>query len=465
MKIIYTIGIVLQLMLLVACSNDADETTGDPLFELTPTALDFQSAGGTQSAAIKGRQGDFKIAVVSPDSEWCKVTEKKGGACDSVVVTVEENEDITSRIAQISVKQGNSERMLIVRQAQKYFSTIETVKDLTAKSGAGSVILTWTEPTKANYHHSLLTCLTKTGEVVESTVINKGITSYTVKNLLSSVGEYTFEMKAFDYDDQVGGQVTVKCIAGKYVAFRFKETPQPEWVGYYFKTNDELTTNLLVGSQEYDKNAITTVKFTIDQTLIDAYNEANEEQLELFPANAYTISDLLFTGKTDYQEMSVQVNTSSLEDRHTYAIPLKIATVSTNGIDERYNTCLLIYRVDDFSGWYTVERLSKCGEDQSKYPEGKRRYIKRTGEFTWETGYLFKLYVDKETSGKTDISSDIQYITLDPKTKKIHIQQGDYKTAQDLNTFESNELHIEYLYEKWAGWWTHERMFNRSAVK
>lgn len=45
--------------------------------------------------------------------------------------------------------------------------------------------------------------------------------------------------------------------------------------------------------------------------------------------------------------------------------------------------------------------------------------------------------------------------------------QGDYPVTTELNAFDADkeELHIEYLYRDWAGWWTAEKMYNRSGTK
>jgi hypothetical protein len=132
------------------------------------------------------------------------------------------------------------------------------------------------------------------------------------------------------------------------------------------------------------------------------------------------------------------------------------------------NSVILVFHVDDLTGWYTVDRLPKCGESEGAYPqnpENRRRYIKRTGDYTWETGYLFRSYANNEDH--TGSSADTQYITLNPDTKEIFIQQNGYAVSENLNRFDAdtNELYIEYLYRDWAGWWTHEKMYNRSFYK
>jgi hypothetical protein len=134
------------------------------------------------------------------------------------------------------------------------------------------------------------------------------------------------------------------------------------------------------------------------------------------------------------------------------------------------SSAVVIIYVDDLEGWYTVDRLPKNGESASRYPsdpQQRRRYIKRTGTTTWETGYLFHAYATSESRTGTESAANIQHISLDPSTKKITVQQGVYATTTQLNQFnlETNELYIEYLYRDWSGWWNHERMHSRSMKR
>lgn len=150
----------------------------------------------------------------------------------------------------------------------------------------------------------------------------------------------------------------------------------------------------------------------------------------------------------------------------SYDKEIEAGETSTIRCHANKKVAFLIYHVDDLEGWYKVERLPKCGEPASKYTEGARRYIKRTWEYTWEIGYLFSQYANSTDSTGAS-STQLQFITIDPEIKKLHIQQGDYETSEDMNEFDpvKNELHIEYLYAAWADWWTHKRMFNRSVSK
>ncbi len=132
------------------------------------------------------------------------------------------------------------------------------------------------------------------------------------------------------------------------------------------------------------------------------------------------------------------------------------------------STVVIVY-VDDLEGWYTVDRLPKNGEGAGKYPENpqdRRRYINRVDTYKWETGYTFNAYATSEDRPSIN-DNNFQYITLDPVTKTIHIQQGVYPITTSLSAFDitNNELHIEYLYRDWAGWWNHERMYDRSLKR
>lgn len=466
MKLKYALGFML-LSFIFACSNDSEELIQSQLFGLSETAMDFQSAAGKKSVAVLGAEGEVTASVVSANSEWCKVEIKKGNALDSIQVTVEENLKAKSRTATVNINQGEHQRQFLVRQSQKFFTSISKVLNLSAAKGPGQVRLTWTEPVEDNFNHVKVSAYNSGGDLHSSVVVAKGVTEHVISGLLSSGGEYSFEVQSFDLENEAGEIASIKSSAGKNVAFRFKEVPLPKWVGYYFKSSERITSTLQIGSNEFNQGEEVTISFDVDKSIMDEYNQSHGDALELMPGNAYSLSGIVYTSAKEYQNMSLSINTSSLKDRHSYAIPVKIKSVSSNLIDETFSTALLIYRVDDLAGWYTVERLSKCGEPESAYPDGKRRYIKRTGEYTWETGYLFREYANSEESEQTGITGSVQYITIDPSTKQLHIQQGSYGTNEDLNSFnaESNELIIDYEYSEWAGWWTNERMYNRGFTK
>lgn len=453
------------LLALFSCEKE-DERIDSVSFELSKTALDFSNEGGKQVFDILNATGELKVKVVSDKADWCSAQLNTANGENRVEVSVEENILVKSRTAQIEVTQGSQTLNLIVRQKQKYFTEIKAVQELTATSAPGAVTLTWKEPTEDNYSGVQLTVKTQNETLVKVIKLEKGTTDYTVHDLLMADGEYLFQLQSYDYDMEWGQTAEVLCSAGKLVAFRFKNSPDPTYVGYYFKSTDEISTSVWIGSLEFNQGEPVTITFDTDEKYLADYNKAHNTQVQLLPKESYHLDEFHYNSSEPYQEMPIKVNTSGLQDRKTYGIPVRISTVSSNTIEENEKVALLLYQVDDMQGWYTVERLEKCGEGAGSYPEGARRYIKRTGDLTWETGYLFAYYT-QSTDATGAGPTNIQYMTLDPVTKKIHIQQGTYGTLEDLNIFdpEKNELHIEYLYADWSGWWTHERMFNRSYSK
>ena len=249
----------------------------------------------------------------------------------------------------------------------------------------------------------------------------------------------------------------------KHVSFRFKETLQQTWVGYYFKSSDKIVSSALVGSNEFIDNEQVTISFEIDLSLLDEYNAAHGGLIQLMPQDAYSVPDMNYTGTADYQNMSFEVTTTSLNDRTVYAIPVKIKSVSKDVIDEANSRFLFLYHVDDFAGWYTVDRLEKSSSAANAYTrEDRRRYVKRTGANTWETGYIFSSYYNTEEAGTT-VLTNIMFITLTVETKFIHIIQGTYTSEIDMNAFdpEINELTVEFEYLGYNNYWIHERMYNR----
>lgn len=451
--------------LMISCQQEDSKSEATMLLGLSETSLTFPDTPGKQQIEVTGATGTPTVSIETSQSDWCTAVLAKENGKTILSVSVSENIKIKSRRATIELTDGKHIQSLLILQKQKIFGTIAHVNELVAQSGPGKVLLTWKEPQEDNFNHTTISVFDQNMNKVHSQQLEKGTTTYTVNGLLSSAGEYIFRIQSFDIENESGEIAEVRCSAEKRVSFKFKQIPTLSYVGYYFKSGNEVTSTFSIGSNEYNENEKVTISLSVEPSLIDNYNNKNEIKLTLMPSEAYTLTDVVFNGTKDFQEMKLAIRTDKLQDRKTYAIPLRIKSAADNPIDESDRDALFLYRVDDLEGWYTVQRLPKCGEPESSYPKGKKRYIKRTGDYTWETGYLFKSYAESEST--TESKDKIQFITLDPVSKKLHIQQGAYVTSEDLNIFDpvTNELHIEYLYTAWAGWWTHERMFNRGYLK
>jgi hypothetical protein len=459
-KIIYT---SLILLLLFACKDEISYTEGS-YFGLSETNINFNSNAGEYSIEAINLSGSLKATVVSDDGEWCSAS-VSGNA---ISIKVIDNPLAKGRTATVEITDGNGKVNLMVRQARKYFTTIPAVKNPEATPGANKVTLTWTEPEEDNFSHAILS-YHKKGEDIRI-ILEPGTTEYVITELLNSDGEYTFHIQSVDKDNDFGEITSVKATAGKLVAFRFEKDPDTQWVPYYLRENDTFTATLRVGSAEFDENREITVILATDESLLEEYNRTNGTAVQLLPDDTFILPEkLIYKSTANYQDYNIELNIPAIGDRKVYALPLKITSVSSAEISEAMSSVVLIIYVDDLEGWYTVDRLENNGESSSTYPDeaqDRRRYIKRTGTTTWETGYLFNAYAEDETG--TGYSGDaVQYITIDPATRQIHIQQGAYATRTDLNAFDTsaNELHIEYLYEDWDGWWNHEIMYNRSLKR
>jgi hypothetical protein len=453
--------LLVTTLFLLACKDDISYTTGD-YFSLSETHVNFNSQGSAQSIDIINPKGEVS-AILTSNSDWCEANIKD----NSLTISVSENILANSRIAKIQVTSGTEKREVLVRQAQKYFSYIAAVRNPEAIPGPGEITLKWNTPEEDNFSHVVIKYTIGLQKYV--VIVDRGVTEYTIKELLNSDGEHVFTIQSVDKENDFGETVSVSALPGKLVAFRFEKNPAPEWLPFYLKTLDNHINSLRIGSAEYDENEQSTINFGIDQSALAAYNQANGTTIELLPASAYTLPEnYLFTGTVNYQNLNIPLNMALLQDQKSYGLPLTIRSTSAAVISEIMNTVILVYHVEDLAGWYTVDRLPNCGESESAYPDdpvARRRYIKRTGTTTWETGYLFQSYVDSENH--TGTSTNTQYITVDPDTKQIHIQQNGYAVSTELNVFDTDtgELYIEYLYRDWAGWWTHERMYNRSLSK
>ncbi|MDO5570274.1 MAG: DUF1735 domain-containing protein [Bacteroidales bacterium] len=458
MKIRYLIGF-LSLILFFACS-DEETIIEDNEFYLSQTKIDFSNEKADKTIEIFNAEKNVSAKVVSENSDWCSASVNN----NSIKVSVDDNILIKSRTAVVRVTFENRFIDVFVRQNQKIFTSIPAVNNLKAKSGAGKVTLSWDIPTQDNFSHVIIN-YNKRGEDYSQT-LEPGITEFTINELFNADGEYIFNVQSVDKFNDLGETASVKEKAGKLVAFRFKSQPKPQWLSYYLRTSNTYNALLYVGSSEFNENEDVTISFEIDNEALAAYNDANGTNLQIIPTEAYTLpNDYLYDSHVDYQELNIPIDQTYLQDRQNYALPIKIKSVSSQVINDIMNSVILIYSVDDLAGWYTVDRLDKCGEGAGQYPSNindRRRFIKRLDDYNWVTGYLFKAYSKNETQDGS--GSAVQYITLDPDTKSLHIQQGSYATSDDRNVFDpsTNELTIEYLYAAWAGWWTHEKMYNRS---
>jgi hypothetical protein len=456
--------IVLLLLIHLSIFACKDEISYNPgaYFSISATHVDFDSNESSKSLELINPEGTVGVTVIS-GNDWCKA-QVSGNA---LIVDVSENILVNSRIAKIQVTNGNESLEIFVRQAQKYFTYIAAVKNPEVIAGPGEVTLKWVKPEEDNFSHVIIKYEVQGRQY--NIVVDKNLTEYTIKELLSSDGEHLFTIQSVDKENDLGETVTVRAVPGKLVAFRFEKNPEIQWLPYYLRTSDVYTSVLRIGSLEYDENISIPVQVETDASALDVYNQENNTTIELLPESACTLPDnYLFTGMADFQDFNISVNMSVLQDRKIYGLPIRIKPSAMANVSDVMSSIILIFYVEDLAGWYTVDRLPNCGESAGAYPESpsdRRRYVKRTGTYTWETGYLFKSYVNDENH--TGSSSDTQYITIDPDTKEIYIQQNGYAVSTSLNSFDcnTNELHIEYLYRDWAGWWTHEKMYNRSIYK
>lgn len=459
-KIVY----LLIFSLLIFSCKDEFTYPENSYFGLSETQVNFNNGEGEQSVTILNAQGTAKINVIPENNEWC--TASVSG--NTITIKVTENILVESRVVKIEVTDGKSTIELMVRQSQKYFTYIAGVLNLTATPGPGEITLKWDEPVEDNFSHVIL-YYTKEG-IKYRVVLGSGITEYTIKELKNADGEHAFTIQSVDKGNDLGEVVTVTAVPKKLVAFRFEKELGVQWLQYYLRTSNTYSTALKVGSMEFNMDEKTSISFEVDKSLLDLHNEKNSSNLQLLPENAYSLPEnYQHFGVIDYQDLNIEINVSVLKDQTSYGLPLRIKSAGSASVSQIMPSVVLEYCVEDLAGWYTVDWLPKNGESQSNYPANpaqRRRYVKRTGETTWETGYIFRSYT-KDEDQRSNSKSDIQFISINPDTKEIIIQQGSYVTSTNNNFYDSaiNELHIEYLYRDWAGWWNQERMHSRSLKK
>lgn len=221
-----------------------------------------------------------------------------------------------------------------------------------------------------------------------------------------------------------------------------------------------------------------TVELETDGTKVESYNSANPdaEPLVLMPDNAYSFPDKVLTLAAGANSVTglITVDPAKLENWKSYVIPLKVKSSSID-FDNR-NSIMLICRIDNLQGWYMVEEMEGNQRDWSinhkdfgllNYPFA--RYIKKTGAYTYETGYFARSYTFEETTTITPNGRNI--ITRNPKTNAVDVHEGGYY-SYSLSSYDSKagELTIHYNYVGSAGATggsdpVREKMVNRKATR
>lgn len=205
-------------------------------------------------------------------------------------------------------------------------------------------------------------------------------------------------------------------------------------------------------------------ELAIDPDAINEYNGRAKDIVEMMPQDAFSILETNITLKSGEKKVntSISVNGAVLKNWHSYAIPIKLKSVSKYYFDESKKTIFVIYRPDNLQGWYTVDARDKNSKDWSVSSYPIRRFIKKTGPYTYETGYGARCYSDAETTANAP--NDRQYIVRAPATNQLVIREGVYVDMNASNYYdpEKEELTICYEFEGWPGTWTHEFMHSRS---
>ena len=83
---------------------------------------------------------------------------------------------------------------------QKIFNSVAAVKNLTAESAPGAVYLTWEEPTEDNFSYVVVSVFTKYNTFIHSESLPKRSTHCTINLLISSQGEYLFQIQSWTHE-------------------------------------------------------------------------------------------------------------------------------------------------------------------------------------------------------------------------------------------------------------------------
>jgi hypothetical protein len=253
---------------------------------------------------------------------------------------------------------------------------------------------------------------------------------------------------------------------------KFEVATSNAYLPFHFKTATARTDKISFGKKAND-GVSESGRIEVDPAVLTAYNQANGTSIEMLPSSVYSLptANWAFTGAVSYQDFNITINRNvDLPDEKVYGLPLKMVIDDS----EKTPTTVVLYHVDDLSGWYTVDRLPNSSDGPYPAdPAARRRYIKRTSATTWRTGYMWRSYVGSEDHEPNAIN-DFQEITLDPATKNVRVKQGDdtllgdFAVANQQSSYDpvTEELSIVYEYSGgWAGWWTAEKMHNRTGKK
>ena len=237
------------------------------------------------------------------------------------------------------------------------------------------------------------------------------------------------------------------------------------WYSHHYD-NTDFTFDVTIGCDFVNESDIE-IELAVDPAFIDKYNDSKGDVTEIMPEDAYTFPNKKLTLKAGENEVktTLTIDGKNLKNWHSYAIPITVKSVSKYQFEETVQTVYAIYRPDNMQGWYTVEGLEKNTKDWSVSAYPIRRFIKKTGPYTYETGYGGRCYTDAETTAQP--VNDRQYIVRDPLTNRLTIREGVYEDVNETNHYdpEKEELYICYEFKAWANWWTHEFMHSRSNSK
>lgn len=163
-----------------------------------------------------------------------------------------------------------------------------------------------------------------------------------------------------------------------------------------FTAADEVELKILVSySGAQDNNQDITVKFKLDPTALDVYNESEHTEYEVLPSDLYSIDGMEVTipkGQRQVEKI-VKLFTSNFDFSKNYAIPLTITETTHGVISGNFETA--IYAVGAKNKYDGVYRVTGEYVDQTNsafagvYPyDVELRTITSTTVGRWDSEFL-----------------------------------------------------------------------------
>jgi hypothetical protein len=191
------------------------------------------------------------------------------------------------------------------------------------------------------------------------------------------------------------------------------------------------------------------VKLELDQRIIEAYNEENETEYELLPADLYDVPSLDIVIPKGQNSVTVPftVNPSAFDLSKSYVLPLKIVPPAGQ-LAGRNNSAILVNVLakNEYDGLYRHTYVSSLGSGTNTVPlitTGKNS-VKSSGLLGVYSN-AFAMNIDPETNQVTVIMDSLLPVATDASSKYDPASRTftiKWTSNGGARTFEETFVHI-----------------------